>query len=186
MHIVLGSPRQPLDSVGLAHLDHGQSVDGMVKQHIPNAFLRQVGRKEYDATLRQHGVLDALVVHLKQSVHHVLDGARRFAELVKHDDHGLATVQLERSVDKELHDLALLVRERDGGVALGLVAHIEVGILITCAEILRQHLHDRRLADALLALEQDGVGRADGSDKLCCFLQRDAVGKVDGAHWFAP
>ena len=62
--------------------------------------------------------MDALAIHLKQGVHHVLDGARRFAELVEHNDNGSASVQLKRCVDEELHHLALLVGERDGSIAL--------------------------------------------------------------------
>ena len=62
--------------------------------------------------------MDALVVHLKQGVHHVLDRARSLTELVKHNDNRLTRVQLERRVDEELHNLALLVGERDGSVAL--------------------------------------------------------------------
>ena len=78
--------------------------------------------------------MDTLAIHLKQGVHHVLYGARRFAELVKHNDNRLTRMQLERGVDEELHNLALLVGERDGSVALGLVAHVEVGILIAGAK----------------------------------------------------
>ena len=154
-------------------------------KQVTHPITHQVGRAEHDRlltvwTFRQVVVPNAMLQH--ESEQHILHRLESLADLIKHDDHGLASMKLESGIGCELGDThwPRIVNTVINclGVGQSEVTQVEqravdIRKLIVGVPTGKQRTHCR-LADPRLTLTNDGHVAAHRVNGLCELVEGNA------------